>query len=122
MVPLLTEEIEQIRDIQYHKRWVKILKDYLAHDEVLEEIKRLSPYISQANEADAISLPSQAKYICILYMFLDRVFTKIAKIEEAWWMMLPFISSSLPLGTSRPIWVPKLPWNKQKSDPLSINA
>ena len=83
MVSILVKEIEQIRDIQYHKRWVKILRDYLSHDEVIKEIKRLTPYIKQASESDMITLPSEVKYTCILYKFLDRVFSQIAKIDRA---------------------------------------
>jgi anti-sigma regulatory factor (Ser/Thr protein kinase)/anti-anti-sigma regulatory factor len=82
VVPLLVEEIAQIRDIQYHKRWVKILRDYLSHDEVIKEIKRLTPYIKEANESQKIFLPSEVKYTCILYKFLDRAFNDIAKIDR----------------------------------------
>jgi anti-anti-sigma factor len=80
VVPLLVYEIDQIRDIQYHKRWVKILRDYLSHDEVIKEIKRLTPYIKDANESQKIFLPSELKYTCILYKFLDRAFNDVAKI------------------------------------------
>lgn len=82
IVTRLVQEIDQIRDIQYHKRWVKILRDYLSHDEVIKEIKRLTPFIKEANESQKISLPSEVKYTCILYKFLDRAFNNVAKIDR----------------------------------------
>jgi anti-anti-sigma factor len=82
IVTVLAHEVEQIRDIQYQKRWVKILRDYLSHDEVIQEIKRLAPYLKQATESEIITLPSEVKYTCILYKFLDRVFSKVANIDR----------------------------------------
>lgn len=82
IIPLLVQEIDEIRDIQYRKRWVRILRDYLAHDEVIKEIKRLAPYLKDANESKKIFLPSEVKYTCILYKFLDRAFNDIAGIDR----------------------------------------
>lgn len=77
IVQILQKRLEKSRRAQYRKRWVRILRDYLAHMEVVQEIQRMGPYIQQADYANAISVPSEEKYACILYKFFDRIFTKV---------------------------------------------
>ncbi len=72
-----------ILTIQYDRRWLNILRrHYLTYEEVMKEIERMKPYIRQADHADSITLPSEDKYVCVLYKFLDRIFNKIAKISR----------------------------------------
>jgi anti-sigma B factor antagonist len=82
LVLLLKQEISLIRDIYYRKRWVKILRDYLAHKDVINEIRRMAPYIQQADHSESVTLPSEEKYACILYKFIDRAFSEIARINR----------------------------------------
>jgi anti-sigma regulatory factor (Ser/Thr protein kinase) len=82
IIEILRKRSESIRNVQYRKRWVKILRDYLAHAEVMEEIQKMTPLIRQADHDESIVLPSEEKYACILYKFLYRVFSKIAKINS----------------------------------------
>lgn len=79
LVTCMKDIQKQEREIQYSKRWVKILRDYMVHTEVMEEIKKMSPYITQADHDDIIVIPCEEKYACILYKFLDRIFTKTIK-------------------------------------------
>jgi anti-anti-sigma factor len=83
LVQILKQEVAQANTLQYTKRWVKILKDFLtSHDEVMKEIKQLSPYIMQADHQNSVTIPSDVKYACILYKFLNRIFTKVLKYDE----------------------------------------
>lgn len=82
IIQCLKYEIAAIRDIHYHMRWMKILRDYLAQEEVIKEMQNLTPYIQQADRSDSITLPSEEKYACILYKFLDRIFSKEVKIDR----------------------------------------
>lgn len=82
LIEMIRKRSEKIRNVQYRKRWVKILRDYLAHTEVIQEIQKMTPLIRQADHDESIILPSEEKYACILYKFLYRVFSKIAKINS----------------------------------------
>jgi anti-anti-sigma factor len=82
VIEMLRNRNKTIRNVQYRKRWVKILRDYLDHTEVIEEIQKMTPFIRQADHEESIMLPSEEKYACILYKFLYRVFSKIAKINS----------------------------------------
>lgn len=70
------------KDILYHDRWQKILRDHLAYVEIADEMEKLQPYILQADNNDSITLPSDSKYTCILYRFMARVFREIAKFDK----------------------------------------
>ncbi len=81
IVQILQQRLEKSRRAQYRKRWVKILRDYLAHMEVVQEIQKMGPYIQQAEYEDSITVPSEEKYACILYKFLDRIFNRVIQIN-----------------------------------------
>lgn len=70
------------KHVQYLSRWLKILRDYLAYVQITEEINKLTPYIQQAEQANNITLPSDEKYTCVLYIFLEKVFREIAKFDQ----------------------------------------
>ncbi len=80
IVQILQKRLESSRRAEYRKRWVKILRDYLAHMEVVQEIQKMGPYIKQAEYENSITVPSEEKYACILYKFFDRIFSKIVHI------------------------------------------
>jgi anti-anti-sigma factor len=79
IVQILQKRLERSRRAEYRKRWVKILRDYLAHMEVVQEIQKMGPYIQQADYGDSITVPSEEKYACILYKFFDRIFNKVIR-------------------------------------------
>jgi len=70
------------KDILYHDRWQKILRDHLAYVEIADEIEKLQPHILQADNNDSITLPSDVKYTCILYRFMARIFRDIARFDK----------------------------------------
>jgi anti-anti-sigma factor len=77
------EEIsEPYKDVQYLSRWLKILRDHLAYVQITEEIEGLTPYIQQAEHADSITLPSDQKYVCVLYIFIEKIFREVAKFDK----------------------------------------
>jgi anti-anti-sigma factor len=82
IIVAMRQELSSIRDTQYTMHWVKILRDYLAHEEMVKQMELMSPYIVQADHSDSITLPSEEKYACILFKFLDKVFRKEAKIPK----------------------------------------
>lgn len=81
IVQILQKRLEKSRRTEYRKRWVKILRDYLAHMEVVQEIQRMGPYIKQAEYENSITVPSEEKYACILYKFFERIFNRIVQIN-----------------------------------------
>jgi anti-anti-sigma factor len=72
----LKNEVKSFSDVQYKDAWVKVLKDYLALEEVSKEMEKMASYIKHADTANSITLPSEEKYACILYKFLDRVLNR----------------------------------------------
>jgi anti-anti-sigma factor len=82
LILLIKQEIVLIRDIHYHKLWLKILRDYLETEDESSEIQKMTPYLQLADSAQSISVPSQEKYACILFRFLNRIFRKVAMIER----------------------------------------
>jgi stage II sporulation protein AB (anti-sigma F factor) len=78
----MRQELSSIRDTQYTMHWVKILRDYLAHEEMVKQMELMSPFILQADHSDSITVPSEEKYACILFKFIEKVFRKEAKIEK----------------------------------------
>jgi anti-anti-sigma factor len=78
----IRNELKIIRDTQYTMQWVKILRDYLAHEEMVKQMEKMAPYVLQADHSDSITLPSEEKYACILFKFLDRVLRKVANIPQ----------------------------------------
>ena len=76
------KELSSIRDTQYTMHWVKILRDYLAHEEMVKQMELMSPYILQSDHSSSITVPSQEKYACILFKFVEKVFRKEAKIPR----------------------------------------
>lgn len=83
IVNLIKEESRAVKDINYKKRWVKILREnFPTYYEAMKEVEKLAPYIQQAEHSQSISLPSQGKYTCVLYKFLDRVLFRVAKLNR----------------------------------------
>lgn len=82
IIVAMRQELSSIRDTQYTMHWVKILRDYLAHEEMVKQMELMSPFILQADHSDSISLPSEEKYACILFKFIEKVFRKEAKIPN----------------------------------------
>ncbi len=83
IINLIKEETQAIRDINYKKRWVKILREnFPTYYEAMKEVEKLTPFIQQAEQLEAISLPTQGKYICVLYKFLDRILFRVAKLNR----------------------------------------
>ena len=78
----ITELSAEQKNVQYLSRWLKILRDYLAYEQIAEEIKELSPYIQKAEHANIISMPSDRKFTCVLYIFMEKVFRDIAKFDR----------------------------------------
>jgi anti-anti-sigma factor len=56
------------------KKWVNILRGYLAEEELASEIEYMSAYLNAAEHQDTITLPADEKYASMLYIFLGRVF------------------------------------------------
>jgi anti-sigma regulatory factor (Ser/Thr protein kinase) len=82
-INLIKEESRAIKDITYKKRWVKILREHFpTYYEAMKEVEKLTPFIQQAEHLQSISLPSQGKYICVLYKFLDRILFRVAKLNR----------------------------------------
>jgi anti-sigma regulatory factor (Ser/Thr protein kinase) len=81
IVQVLQKRKERSGRAEYRKRWVKILRDYLAHMEVVKEIQNMGPYIQQAEYQNSIAVPSEEKYACILYKFLDRIFNRVLQVN-----------------------------------------
>jgi stage II sporulation protein AB (anti-sigma F factor) len=48
VVEYITEPSSEQKNVQYLSRWLKILRDYLAYEQVTDEIKILTPYIQKA--------------------------------------------------------------------------
>ncbi|MRR08818.1 STAS domain-containing protein [bacterium] len=67
---------ESVRALGPHKRGLEILADYLENEEELHEIQRMTPYIHAAEQQDRITLPAEEKYASVLYMFLERAFSR----------------------------------------------
>jgi len=82
LLEYMTESPAEQKNVQYLSRWLKILRDYLAYEQITDEIKILTPYIQKAEQANIITIPSDRKYACVLYIFLEKVFRKIAKFDE----------------------------------------
>jgi anti-anti-sigma factor len=78
----IAQKAEIQEDVKYHERWLKILRDHLAYTQIVEEVHKLEPYRKQADHGDSITLPSDKKYSCILYRFLERIFRRVAKIDS----------------------------------------
>jgi anti-sigma regulatory factor (Ser/Thr protein kinase) len=78
----LSEPTAEQKNVQYLSRWLKILRDYLAYEQTEEEIKILTPYIQKAEQANIITLPSDKKYTCVLYIFIEKIFRNIAKFDK----------------------------------------
>jgi stage II sporulation protein AB (anti-sigma F factor) len=78
----MRQELSAIRDTQYTMHWVKILRDYLAHEEMVKQMELMSPYILQADHSESITIPSEEKYACILFKFIEKVFRKEAGIAN----------------------------------------
>lgn len=68
-------------EIVYKDRWLKILHDYLTNEQILEELNNMMPYIKQAEKSKKITIPSDKKYTCIAYHFLEYIFRKIAQFD-----------------------------------------
>lgn len=79
----MVEPSSEQKNVQYLSRWHKILRDYLFHEQVNDEIKILTPYIQKAEHADNITLPSDRKYSCVLYIFLEKMFRDIANFDQS---------------------------------------
>jgi len=83
IINLLEKETSEIKTIHYKNRWVRIFRENFAtYGEAAKEIKKILPYILQAENADSISIPSDEKYTCVLYKFLDKVIRKKANINS----------------------------------------
>ncbi len=82
VVEYIAEPSSEQKNVQYLSRWLKILRDYLAYEQVTDEIKILTPYIQKAEHADNITIPSDKKYSCVLYIFFEKVFRDIAKFDQ----------------------------------------
>ena len=82
VVEYMVEPSSEQKNVQYLSRWLKILRDYLAYEQVTDEIKILTPYIQKAEHADNITIPSDKKYSCVLYIFFEKVFRNIAKFDQ----------------------------------------
>ncbi|MBN2620737.1 ATP-binding protein [candidate division WOR-3 bacterium] len=70
------------QEIAYKDRWLKILHDYLTNEQILEELNTMMPYIKQAEKNKKITIPSDKKYTCIAYHFLENLFRKVAKFDK----------------------------------------
>jgi anti-anti-sigma factor len=72
-----------IVDVHYKMRWMNILRGYVSsHEELMKEIDRMRPYLHDAENEQSLSLPSEEKFVCVLYRFLDRIFRQEAHISS----------------------------------------
>jgi anti-anti-sigma factor len=70
-------------DIHYKMRWMNILRGYVSsHDDLMKEIDHMRPYLHDAENEEVLTLPSEEKYSCVLYRFLDRIFRQEANISN----------------------------------------
>lgn len=77
------KEETAIVDVQYKMRWMNILRGYVSsHEELMKEIDRMRPYLHDAESNDMLTLPTEEKYACVLYRFLDRIFRQEATISS----------------------------------------
>lgn len=81
ILPIQQEKV-LIREVKYRQKWKKILRDYLTTEEEKEEIEKMMSYIEQADNSNSILLPSEEKYACILYRFLNRIFSEAENIDR----------------------------------------
>ena len=80
-VILAIKDETAIIDVHYKMRWMNILRGYVSsHEEEMQEIDRMRPYLHDADTADSIQLPSEEKYACVLYKYIDRIFRQVAHI------------------------------------------
>ncbi len=56
--------------IEYYKRWVKILRDLLPADQVIKEVHNIGKFLPSIN-ADTITFPSEEKYAALVYKFFE---------------------------------------------------
>ncbi len=78
----LKDETAIIR-LQYKMRWMNILRGYVSsHEETMKEVDRMRPYLHDADTENSLTIPSEEKYACVLYRFLDRVFRQEAHISR----------------------------------------
>ncbi len=83
IIEAIKHEIVAIKTIRYKKRWVKIFREnFPTQVEAVKEIEQMLPFILQAEQTNEISLPSDEKYTCVLYKFVDKVLRNIAKIDK----------------------------------------
>ncbi len=82
ILKLMEQDTETQKDIHYDKRWMKILRDYLTYVQITEEAEKITPYLQAAEKENSITLPSDEKYACILYRFLERILRKEAKFDD----------------------------------------
>lgn len=72
-----------IVDVHYKMRWMNILRGYVAsHEELMQEIDRMRPYLHDAENGTTLTLPSEEKYVCVLYRFLERIIRQEANISR----------------------------------------
>jgi len=69
-------------EIVYKDRWLKILHDYLTNEQILDELNIMMPFIKQAEENKKITIPSDKKFTCVAFHFLDHVFRKVAQFDK----------------------------------------
>jgi anti-anti-sigma factor len=81
ILPIQQEKV-LIREVKYKMKWKKILRDYLTHEEETKEIEKMAPFLEQADNLDSIILPSEEKYSCIIYRFLNRIFSEAENIDR----------------------------------------
>lgn len=73
-VKSIREEKNSLRVMQPRKRGLEILAEYLDQENDLLEIRRMTPYIHEAEHKEKFTLPAEEKYAGVLYVFLDRIF------------------------------------------------
>jgi stage II sporulation protein AB (anti-sigma F factor) len=69
-------------EIVYKDRWLKILHDFLTNEQILDELNIMMPFIKQAENNKKITIPSDKKYTCVAYHFLEYIFRKVAQFDE----------------------------------------
>jgi len=83
VIQAIKDETLAIKTIRYKKRWVKIFREnFPTQIEATREVEKMLPYILQAEQANSISFPSDEKYTCVLYKFIDKTITRVAKIDR----------------------------------------
>ena len=82
ILKLMEQDTETQKDVHYDKRWMKILRDYLTYVQITEEAEKITPYLQTAETAKSITVPSDEKYACVLYKFLERILRKEAKFDS----------------------------------------